>query len=120
MTEYEIAVIGGDGIGPEVTAQAMRVMDAAGEVFGFDVRRTEYPFGTDHYLTDIQLKDRNGMRWTYYWSYADQYSRFDFIFVNKGLLPELDQQNSYIHGAPDWFTASDHHPCVAKVRPVNK
>jgi 3-isopropylmalate dehydrogenase len=32
---HKIAVIPGDGIGPEVTAQAMKVLDAAGEGFGF-------------------------------------------------------------------------------------
>jgi endonuclease/exonuclease/phosphatase family metal-dependent hydrolase len=97
-------------------------------LFGdFNDTRNEAPikaiqgkFGTEGYLTDIQLKDKNGMRWTYYWSYADQYSRFDFIFLNKGLLPEVDQEKCYIHGAPDWFTASDHRPCVAKIKPVEK
>jgi isocitrate/isopropylmalate dehydrogenase len=29
MSEINIGVIGGDGIGPEVTAQAMKVLDAA-------------------------------------------------------------------------------------------
>ena len=50
MSEYEIAVLGGDGIGPEVTREAFKVVDAAAEVFGFRTRRTEYPFGTQHYL----------------------------------------------------------------------
>jgi len=55
MSEYDIAVIGGDGIGPEVTAEAMKVADAAGEVFGFKLRRTDYPFGTDHYLKTNEI-----------------------------------------------------------------
>ncbi|MFT5110124.1 MAG: endonuclease/exonuclease/phosphatase family metal-dependent hydrolase [Pseudoalteromonas tetraodonis] len=84
------------------------------------IKAVQGKFGTPSYLTDIQLKDKNGMRWTYYWSWADQYSRFDFIFINKGLLPEVDQEKSYIHGAPNWFTASDHRPCVAKIKPVEK
>ncbi len=50
MTEYDIAVIAGDGIGPEVTNEALKVLDAAADVFGFRTRRTNYPFGTDHYL----------------------------------------------------------------------
>ena len=29
MADYRVAVIGGDGIGPEVTEQAVRVADAA-------------------------------------------------------------------------------------------
>jgi 3-isopropylmalate dehydrogenase len=50
MTEYDIAVIAGDGIGPEVTNEALKVLDVAADVFGFRTRRTAYPFGTDHYL----------------------------------------------------------------------
>ena len=44
-----ITLLPGDGIGPEVTTQAMRVIDAAAEVYGFQVKRTEYPFGSEHY-----------------------------------------------------------------------
>lgn len=55
MKEYKIAQIAGDGIGPEVTAQAMRVLDAAGEVFGFKAKRTVYPFGTEHYLKTQEI-----------------------------------------------------------------
>jgi hypothetical protein len=31
------------------------VLDAAEEVFGFKVRRTEYPFGTEHYLKTKEI-----------------------------------------------------------------
>ncbi len=55
MTQYDVAVIAGDGIGPEVTREAMKVLDAASEVFGFQLRRTEYPFGTDHYLEHDEI-----------------------------------------------------------------
>ena len=34
MKRYTIAVLGGDGIGPEVTAEAVRVLQAVGERFG--------------------------------------------------------------------------------------
>jgi 3-isopropylmalate dehydrogenase len=55
MTEYDIAVIAGDGIGPEVTREALKVLGVAGDVFGFHVRGTEYPFGTDHWLATKEL-----------------------------------------------------------------
>jgi 3-isopropylmalate dehydrogenase len=55
MSEYDIAVIAGDGIGPEVTREGMKVLDAASEVFGFQTRRTDYPFGTDHYLKTEEI-----------------------------------------------------------------
>ena len=35
MKTFEIAVLAGDGIGPEVMAQALRVVDEAGQRFGF-------------------------------------------------------------------------------------
>ena len=54
-TEYDIAVIAGDGIGPEVTREALKVLDAAADVFGFHVCGTEYPFGTDHWLATKEL-----------------------------------------------------------------
>jgi len=55
MAEYDIAVIGGDGIGPEVTKQAMKVVDAAAEVYGFKLKKTEYPFGSEHYLKTEEI-----------------------------------------------------------------
>jgi 3-isopropylmalate dehydrogenase len=55
MSEYEIAVIAGDGIGPEVTREALKVLDAAADVYGFGTRRTEYPFGSDHYLETHEI-----------------------------------------------------------------
>lgn len=55
MTEYDIAVIAGDGIGPEVTNEAMKVLDAAAEVFGFRTKKTSYPFGTEHWLKTTEI-----------------------------------------------------------------
>ncbi|GAB4329391.1 MAG: 3-isopropylmalate dehydrogenase [Candidatus Zixiibacteriota bacterium] len=52
---YNIAVIGGDGIGPEVTDQAVRVCRAAAEQAGFGLNLKEYPHGTDHYLATGEL-----------------------------------------------------------------
>jgi 3-isopropylmalate dehydrogenase len=55
MSDYDIAVIAGDGIGPEVTAEAMKVLDAAADVFGFRTKRTEYPLGTEYYLKTSEI-----------------------------------------------------------------
>ncbi|HJN89272.1 MAG TPA: 3-isopropylmalate dehydrogenase, partial [Verrucomicrobiota bacterium] len=35
MKNYDIAVIGSDGTGPEVTRENIKVLDAAGQKFGF-------------------------------------------------------------------------------------
>jgi 3-isopropylmalate dehydrogenase len=42
-----VACLSGDGIGPEVMAEAGRVIDAAGELFGMRVRQVHLPFGGD-------------------------------------------------------------------------
>jgi 3-isopropylmalate dehydrogenase len=49
MKTYKIAVIGGDGTGPEVTVEAVKVMDATAAKFGFKVEKTEYDFGGERY-----------------------------------------------------------------------
>ena len=41
MNTYKIAVLAGDGIGPEVMAEALRVLDAVEKKFGFTTERTE-------------------------------------------------------------------------------
>jgi len=50
MAEYRIAVIGGDGIGPEVTAEALKAVSAAAERFSFTFDITEYDLGSSRYL----------------------------------------------------------------------
>ena len=40
MNTYKIAVLAGDGIGPEVMAEALRVLDAVEKKFGFTTERT--------------------------------------------------------------------------------
>ena len=47
---YSIAVIPGDGTGPEVTAEAVKVLNAAADKFGFKLDMTEYDFGGERYL----------------------------------------------------------------------
>jgi 3-isopropylmalate dehydrogenase len=45
---HRIGVIGGDGIGPEVVAEALKVIDATGVVY----ERTDYDLGAHRYLAD--------------------------------------------------------------------
>src|SRR5215469_8194331 len=40
-----VACLAGDGIGPEVMAEAGRVIDGASELFGIRVRQVHLPFG---------------------------------------------------------------------------
>jgi len=50
MPRFRIAVIAGDGIGPEVTREAMRCADAAVGRSGSQIAWTEFPWGTDYYF----------------------------------------------------------------------
>ena len=47
---YHIAVIPGDGTGPEVIAEGIKVLKAISEVEGFRIEFITYKFGGDHYL----------------------------------------------------------------------
>ena len=47
MTAYSIACLAGDGIGPEVMAQASRGMRAAARLHGFALDEEHVPFGAD-------------------------------------------------------------------------
>ncbi len=52
---HRLAIIPGDGVGPEVTRAVLTVLDAAEEVFGFDTERVSVPLGADHYLATGEL-----------------------------------------------------------------
>jgi 3-isopropylmalate dehydrogenase len=47
---YNIGVIGGDGTGPEVVREGIKVLDAAAAKFGFKLNYTPYDFGGQRYL----------------------------------------------------------------------
>ncbi|MEC8377570.1 MAG: isocitrate/isopropylmalate family dehydrogenase, partial [Pseudomonadota bacterium] len=45
MSQYSIAVLAGDGIGPEVMQEANKVLDAVEKKFNVTLSRTAYPVG---------------------------------------------------------------------------
>lgn len=47
---YSIGLIPGDGTGPEVTREAIKVLDVAAQKFGFRLNYTNYDFGGERYL----------------------------------------------------------------------
>ena len=50
MNDYSIAVIAGDGIGPEVTREGLKALETVAEIYGFRLRFQHYPFGSEHYF----------------------------------------------------------------------
>jgi 3-isopropylmalate dehydrogenase len=47
---YKIAVIGGDGTGPEVVCEGLKVLDAVNSKYGIKMEYTNFDFGGDRYL----------------------------------------------------------------------
>jgi 3-isopropylmalate dehydrogenase len=52
-----LAVIGGDGIGPEVTTQALEVLRAAAAPAGLTYNTTEFPFSATHFISTGHILD---------------------------------------------------------------
>ena len=50
MKTYKIAVIPGDGTGPEVVREGLKVLEAASKAAGFSYQTKEYDWGGDRYL----------------------------------------------------------------------
>ncbi len=55
MASYNIGVIPGDGIGPEVTREALKVVRAVAELDGFQFKAIEYPYSGEYYLRTKEL-----------------------------------------------------------------
>jgi 3-isopropylmalate dehydrogenase len=47
---YKLAVIGGDGTGPEVVAEGLKVLQVVADSYGFGLATQEYDFGGARYL----------------------------------------------------------------------
>ncbi|MBL7044556.1 MAG: 3-isopropylmalate dehydrogenase [Pirellulaceae bacterium] len=101
----KIAVIGGDGTGPEVTAEAIKVLAAVAKTDGFDFELTDYDFGGDRYLKTGEILPDGAV---------DELRQYDAIYLGavghpdvepgileKGLLLELRfQLDQYINLRP--------------------
>lgn len=80
MKSYKIAVYPGDGIGPEVTEQAMRVLHAIASKQGdFDFKLTELPWGANYYEETGRVMPED---------FLDILKPFDAIFLGAVGWPE--------------------------------
>lgn len=80
MAKHRIAVIGGDGIGPEVIEQAIRVVDAAGKKNGAAFEWNRLPWGSAMYKKTGQILPSDG------W---DTLKKHDAIFFGAVGDPEV-------------------------------
>ncbi len=62
MKTYRMASIPGDGIGPEVIAEGVKVLNAVAELDGgFRFDWTEFPWGCEYYLRNGVMMDEDGI-----------------------------------------------------------
>ena len=62
MTVYKVAVVPGDGIGPEVMNEAVRVLNRVSELDGsFSFEFTTYPWGCEYYLAHGEMMPEDGI-----------------------------------------------------------
>ncbi len=73
---HQIAVIGGDGIGPEVTSEALKVVAAA----GVDLATTEFDLGGARYLRDGEILSEATL---------DQLRKYDAILLGAVGTPDV-------------------------------
>ncbi|MCH8349748.1 MAG: tartrate dehydrogenase [Chloroflexi bacterium] len=63
MAEYNLAVIPGDGVGPEVIAEGRRVLEAiAASDAGLNFTYTQFPWGSDYYRETGLLMPEDGLQ----------------------------------------------------------
>ena len=104
-SKTRIAVIGGDGTGPEVAAEGLKVLQAAAALEGFEVELEHFDYGGERYLRTKELLPPGAV---------DELRTFDAIYLGavghpdvppgileKGLLLELRfQLDQYINLRP--------------------
>ncbi|MFN0018398.1 MAG: 3-isopropylmalate dehydrogenase [Pirellulaceae bacterium] len=115
----KIAVIGGDGTGPEVTAEALKVLSAVSKLEKFTYETTPFDWGGERYLKTGETLPAGG---------AAELKKFDAIYLGavghpdvkpgileKGLLLELRfQLDQYINLRPVKLFPGVECPLVGK------
>lgn len=59
--KYNIAVMGGDGTGPEVIAEGLKVLNAAASKYDVKLNLTKYDFGGERYMKTGELLPDSGI-----------------------------------------------------------
>ncbi|KAA9027772.1 tartrate dehydrogenase [Niallia endozanthoxylica] len=89
MKTFKIAVIPGDGIGPEVISEGIKILNKIAEVDGtFQFEFTEFPWGCEYYTKHGIMMDDDGM---------DKLKKFDAVYLGAVGYP----------GVPDYISLWD-------------
>jgi len=80
LTMHNIAVIGGDGTGPEVVREGLKVLESAAAKFGFKYELTDFDYGGDRYLRTGEILPPSA---------ADDLRQFDAIYLGAIGHPDV-------------------------------
>ncbi len=117
MTVSRVAVIGGDGIGPEVIEQAIRVADAALRKHGGAIEWTRLPWSSAYWKKTGQMMPPDG------WDLLCRHDAIlfgaigspdvpDHIPVHNLLLPMRRRFDQYVNYRPAYLFKGVHSPLV--------
>lgn len=81
MRSYNIAVIPGDGIGPEIVPAGLRVLEKAASDSGFQLHAETFPWGAGYYRDHGEFLPDDGL---------DRLKTFDAIYFGAVGLPDVD------------------------------
>ncbi len=77
---YKIALLPGDGTGPEVIAEGVKVLNAAAKKFGFSFNTTPFKWGGENYLKTGEILPENA---------AEQLKAFDAVYLGAIGHPDV-------------------------------
>jgi len=77
---HKIAVMPGDGTGPEVVDEGLKVLEAAARKFDFNLELTNFDYGGDRYLATGEVLPENA---------AEELSKHDAIFLGAIGHPDV-------------------------------
>ena len=77
---YQIAVVGGDGTGPEVIREGLKVLEAVSKLDGFKFNFHHYPFGGDHYLRTKEVLSESALQ---------EFQKMDAIYLGAIGHPDV-------------------------------
>ena len=79
---YRIGVIPGDGIGPEVVREGLKVLQSAAQVAGFQYELIEYPWSGRHYLATREIMPE---------SILEEYHQLDALYLGALGDPRVER-----------------------------
>ena len=77
---YKIAVMGGDGTGPEVVAEGVKVLKVAAGKFNFNLELTDFDYGGERYMRTGEVLPENAV---------EELSKHDAIFLGAIGHPDV-------------------------------